>query len=188
MFFSTQPSLDDQSVQEFATLIALDFEIRMALEVERPEPYGEELTLVEVVRAEEPWAQPKMCWFNCRDYVAQHPECSIVFGWQILRVHREPNETGLYAFHHAILRTPNGLLDITPDAFGVKDKYSVFLADSRVPFDYKKNRAPASLYVRQSPTLLKYWTFDLDGPEEMQSENYRVSRAGPDFTVPVMTA
>lgn len=188
MFLSNQPVKDDETVRQFADLIAAHPEIRMARDVQHPAPYVEELTLVEVLRTPEPWAQPRMCWFNCRDYVAKKPDCSIVFGWQIYRVFKKPTEKGLYAFHHAVVRTPSGLLDITPDPDGVKDQYSVFLPDSRVPYDYSLNRHPASLYWRREPNVALYWTFDLDGPKEMQSESYRVARTDANFYVPVMNA
>lgn len=93
-----------------------------------------------------PGAEIIRCWFNVRDVVEKHGGAA-VFGWSIWKLNNGFHQ----AIHHAVWEQPDGtLIDVTPCELDVPAV--LFMADSRVPFDYEHYRAPASFVMDSKST------------------------------------
>lgn len=134
------PALDDELVQLLARTLRNASEVRQNSAVPKA-TYQSTLPAYVPIRPAAD-ARTLRCWFNVRDHVARNGG-SEIFGWALWRRH-----DGHYqAIHHAVWRTHDGiLLDVTPSE--IKDLSQIlFMADSRVPFDYEHRRFPASLLL-----------------------------------------
>ena len=179
-YFAVEPNINDPAVIEFARYIGNQSEIRMPARVPKVTPYVDNLKLVLVKREPLQHARPKMCWFNCKDYVESNTGSSIVFGWQIVQMHHENESIGVGAFHHAVIQENNSLVDITPYEVLDDDPVILFVPDSRVPFDYEGLRSPLSLFWSLKPRLRPFWTKDTECPNENRADGYGIGKPPTD--------
>ncbi|MGK5048654.1 hypothetical protein ACQ4WP_22580 [Janthinobacterium sp. GB4P2] len=147
----------DDITKQFANIIRSDSEIRMRRGVALPN-YVDNHELVEVPNEPLGEAEAGMCWFNCLR--EEHKGAGqVVYGWALWR-DTTPQGVMLFSQHHAVLRTANGLVDITPyvDENGLPFPPSsiTFLIDERVPFDTERGAFPASL-IWELETNKQYW-------------------------------
>lgn len=149
-FNLTVPDELDPMVVLLAKSLKLQPDVRQARDVP-PAEYSDTPPFV-VPIAPRDGARPLKCWFNVRDAVAAEGG-EAVFGWSLWA-----RPDGHYqAIHHGIWRQPDGtLVDVTP----VMEGYAsvLFMADTRVPFDYRLLRAPASylMYRDSTPDVAQF--------------------------------
>lgn len=97
----------------------------------------------------------RRCWFNVREQVSRNGG-SALFGWGLWRRH----DSHYQAVHHAVWQRDDGsLLDITPPESDAIDRI-LFMADSRVPYDFENGRYPAALLLLNESTpsnILAAW-------------------------------
>lgn len=75
------------------------------------------------------------CWFNCLEHCLSNSG-GVVFGWGIW----QQGPKHFVAQHHAVWRSPSGdFLDPTPNTIS---NTTLFIPDSRAPFDYEGLRCP----------------------------------------------
>lgn len=138
--------LQNTATNHLVATIQHHSEIRMRKALARPK-YEDDLKVFSVRSAPMSDATALHCWFNCLR--AQNAGVGeVVYGWA-LWYEATPSGDVFFSQHHAVLRTSNGLVDITPyqDANGKPAPISAitFLVDSRVPFDTERGAFPASL-------------------------------------------
>ncbi|WP_158935210.1 hypothetical protein [Burkholderia sp. S171] len=147
------PAADDHKVDLLAESLRSNFAVRQNRTVAKAE-YVDTLPSHVAVQPD-PESRPVKCWFNVRNVVAKNGGRAI-FGWAIwIRP-----DSHYQAIHHAVWERPDGqLIDVTPNEIDVTS--IVFMADSRVPFDYVCFRAPASYVMHKNSTkesVQEFWT------------------------------
>jgi hypothetical protein len=154
---SSAAPLKKTATKIFAEMIRSDINIRMRSALATPS-YHDDLALVSLPNIPMNGATVAHCWFNClKAQKAGHGD--VVYGWA-LWCDVKPEGDIFFSQHHAVLRTSNGLVDITPylDVNGniaALEQVS-FLVDSRVPFDTDRGAFPASL-VWNSSSDQRFW-------------------------------
>lgn len=154
---SNAAPLHISATKRFAEMIRSDSDIRMRAALSRPS-YQDDLELIVVPNVPMSHATVAHCWFNClKAQNAGHGD--VVYGWALWY---DTMLTGdiFFSQHHAVLRTPNGLVDITP-YLDVNENMAAlqpitFLIDSRVPFDTERGAFPASL-IWNSKSDQRFW-------------------------------
>jgi hypothetical protein len=139
------PSIDDPKLQFFVKVLKGRWDVRRSADVPKASYPDSDAILVSIEAPAS--AKHDQCWFNVRDVVATHGGRPI-FGWSLWdRV----NDDIFQAIHHALWERPDGtLIDVTPQALPISGV--AFFADSRIPFDYVMNRAPASFAMDKNCT------------------------------------
>lgn len=143
------------------------FDVKQNSAVPKADYKDSELSYIPIQVA--PEARPLKCWFNVRDAVAAYGG-KAVFGWSVWIRH-----DGHYtAVHHAVWQKPDGeLVDVTPSE---TDTTAVlFMADSRVPFDYELLRAPAAYVMHNTSTPAAVQTLWV-APDDTAFAEYRLLR------------
>ena len=154
---SKTASIENTATKKFVEMIRSDSDIRMRTALLRPS-YTDDLELVVVPNVPMKKATVAHCWFNClKAQKAGHGD--VVYGWA-LWYDATPAGDIFFSQHHAVLRTPTGLVDITPyiapNGNTAAPKAITFLVDSRVPFDIERGAFPASL-IWNSKSGERFW-------------------------------
>jgi len=149
--------LQNTATNDFVATIENHSEIRMRKALARP-TYVDDLKVFSVRSAPMSGATPLHCWFNCLR--AQNAGLGeVVYGWALWYEKTRSGDV-FFSQHHAVLRTPDGLVDITPYQDANKNPVVIpaitFLVDSRVPFDTERGAFPASL-VWHSKSGERFW-------------------------------
>lgn len=139
------PTLNDPDTVEFVQILIHNKEIRMRADVPmRSYPDNHQLRNVENRPVK--GALPSKCWFNCLREEAEG-RGEVVYGWSIW-YGISPNGLRFYgAEHHAVLRTGEHLVDVTPyiledGSIGALSATILFMPDQRVPFDTVRGTFP----------------------------------------------
>lgn len=168
----TVPDASDSKVALLAKALRARVEIRQAREVPEAEYLDTPPILVPLIDLD--GARPLKCWFNVRDAVAANGGRA-VFGWSLWMRH----DGDYQAIHHGVWERPNGtLVDVTP--LGFEGDAILFMADTRVPFDYEKLRAPTGFLMTKesTPTEVHYaWL----GPKDTTYPAYGLLRMERDI-------
>lgn len=161
-----------------ARLLARQVNIRMPAAVAKIPAYVDDLVLQAVPRKPGINCVVDHCWFNCRDYVSANPGAEMVFGWNLFAMSDGVGNFGFGAVHHTVICDANGMFDITPRADANDDAISMFLPDSRVPYDYENFRSPFPFFfdITARP-LVAFWTSDLGEPFANRLATYSIARA-----------
>lgn len=177
MYTAGYPLMSDPNILMLSKLLADQAEIRMPKDVQKIPLYEDNLVLKVVPRRPGQNCIVDQCWFNCKNYIATNPEAELVFGWKLYLMKNGAGAFGMGAVHHAVIREAAGLVDITPLADANDDPFINYLPDSRVPFDYEKNRSPPAFFYDVSAQPEEYfWTKNLSEPHAFRLEKYSIAR------------
>lgn len=173
---STQvPEPGNAAIKMIAEFLRSDDSVKMPASVPT-QSYQDNLQILEVpVRASD-GSKSLECWFNCLR--AQHSGLgSTVFGWAIWKDPSSLTKKEFFiAQHHAVLRTADGLVDITPVEKGAQLSNSgnmMFIPDARVPFDCIKGRFPTSLLYKPDSAHF-VWAMRSIGTDWIEVSKYGV--------------
>jgi hypothetical protein len=184
LYIALCPQLQDPFAAEFANYLRYQSNIRMPKSVPKLAPYIDDLQLLTVEREPRQDAEVNRCWFNCLSYTQNNPGSEIVFGWQISHVHHNREKFALVAYHHAVIRENNRVVDITPYAQNNDEPVILFVPDSRVPYDYDGLRTPLAFFWSLQPMLQPFWTVEIEYPHKDKAPEYGVGKPNKSVALP----
>ena len=158
-------NLDDKLLLQFVQVIASDPAIRMP-SVVKTKARPDELEARLVPCEPHPRAKQNNCWFNCRSAAASMSGGSVVFGWHVFKMDWVDGPVSFAAGHHAVVERNGAMVNVTPqiDSHGqLLAGATLFVPDSRVPFDYEGLRTVPALHWSPA-TKEKFWSTAIMDP------------------------
>lgn len=177
---ATVPKLNDPHLQNFIDVIANDPEIRMTGN-RRGTVRQDDLKAALVPCIPDASSKIDHCWFNCLRVVKSDPNATIVFGWHIFKMQWSDGGFSFAAGHHAVIEKSGVLTDVTPQENSDRQlisKPTLFVPDSRVPFDFEELRTVPALHWSPN-TNQKFWSLEIMDPAAGRLPGFGVLRLQP---------